>query len=232
MKLNNTKYKLEMKKLFLLLAVVVVAVNAVSQNIENGHAYVDLGLPSGLKWADANVGASKTEDFGTHYAWGDAQAKKSYNWSVYKWGKVKNQLTKYCNESNFGKNGFTDNKLQLDLSEDIANISWGGQWRMPTTADFEELLSNTTTEWVENYNGTNVKGYRFIAANGNSIFFPAAGYRYDTSHHDRGTGGFYWSSTLYTLDPNYAHMLVFDLNGVFVDNYDRCCGLIVRPVHP
>ncbi len=90
MKLNNTKYKLEMKKLFLLLAVVVVAVNAVSQNIENGHAYVDLGLPSGLKWADANVGASKTEDFGTHYAWGDAQAKKSYNWSVYKWGKVKN----------------------------------------------------------------------------------------------------------------------------------------------
>ena len=199
-------------------------------NVDNGHVYVDLGLPSGLKWADRNVGADKVEAYGDYFAWGETKAKSDYSWSTYAYGSAKDELTKYCSKSSYGLNGFTDALTELELSDDAARANWGGNWRMPTDADFQELINNTTAEWVENYNGTGVKGYRFTSINGNHIFLPAAGYRYDTSLDYVGSYGFYRSRSLYQSDPYRAYGLGFNSGGVYVSNGYRNYGLSVRPV--
>ena len=108
---------------------------------ESGYNYVDLGLTSGTKWATCNVGASKPQDYGDYYAWGEVTPKETYNWSTYKYGSAYNQLTKYCSSSSYGKDGFTDSKTTLDLSDDAAYVNWGGKWRMPTKAQQDELRS-------------------------------------------------------------------------------------------
>lgn len=176
-------------------------------NVDNGHVYVDLGLPSGLKWADRNVGADKVEAYGDYFAWGETKAKSDYSWSTYAYGSDYNKLTKYCSKSSYGLNGFTDALTELELSDDAARANWGGSWRMPTDADFQELINNTTAEWVENYNGTGVKGYRFTASNGNYIFLPAAGDGYGTWLEGVGAYGFYWSRSLSQDYPNNAYSL-------------------------
>ena len=192
--------------------------------MDNGHAYVDLGLPSGLKWATCNVGADKPEDYGNYFAWGEISVKSNYQWSTYKWGTDTAQLTKYCSKSKFGKNGFTDDKTTLDSEDDAAHANWGGQWRMPTSANFNELINNTTVKWVENYNDTGVSGFRFTAANGNYIFLPAAGYA--------GSYGYYWSGSLNTDNPNCACYLIFYSGSVSVSSCYRSYGHTVRPVRP
>ncbi len=242
-----------MKKSFLFLTFVVITafslfsltscgsdnddvVNPITGNhMDNGHEYVDLGLPSGLKWATCNVGAEKPETYGTYFAWGETTVKSGYDWSTYKWGTAFDQLTKYCSKSDYGKDGFTDTKTTLDLADDAARANWGGQWRMPTKADFEELLNNTNSEWVDNYNGTGVAGRRFTATNGNHIFLPAAGSRGGTSLDDAGSYGYYWSSSLDSGYPGLAYGLDFDSGGVFVNSgyyLDRYYGHTVRPVRP
>ncbi len=198
---------------------------------EDTHEYVDLGLPSGTLWATCNVGASKPEEYGDHFAWGETKPKSDYSWSTYKWGSDYNQLTKYCTKSSYGLNGFTDNKTTLDLADDAARANWGGQWRMPTKADFDELLGNTSNQWVTNYNGTGVNGRLFTANNGRSIFLPAAGWRGDTLLNFAGSTGNYWSSSLYTDSPYYAYYLDFISGGVYIDNGSRRYrGHTVRPV--
>lgn len=197
--------------------------------------YVDLGLPSGLLWATCNVGASKPEEYGDYFAWGETEPKADYSWSTYKWGSEYNQLTKYCNDSECGKDGFKDDKTTLDLADDAAHANRGDQWRMPTTADFQELIDNTNSEWVDNYNGTGVKGRRFAASNGNSIFLPAAGSRDGTSLGSAGSYGYYWSSSLGSDDPSSAYNLYFSSGLVYVGSnyyYYRCYGRTVRPVRP
>lgn len=204
---------------------------------DNGHDYVNLGLPSGLKWATCNIGADKPQAYGSYFAWGETTTKSKYDWINYKWGTDINQLTKYCNYSKYGKNGFTDDKETLESADDAAHVNWGGQWRMPTKADFEELKNSTKAEWVENYNSTGVKGYRFTSSNGNHIFLPAAGYRYGTSLSYAGSDGGYWSSSLSMHSPNLAYYLSFDSGGVDVNYYNRQgdhrnTGHTVRPVRP
>ena len=201
---------------------------------EDNHEYVDLGLPSGTLWATCNVGASKPEEYGDYFAWGETKPKSDYLCSTYKWGSGYNQLTKYCTSSSYGLNGFKDNKTTLDLADDAANANWGGQWRMPTSADFEELLNNTSKQWVTNYNGTGVNGRLFTANNGKSIFLPAAGYRLDASLSGAGSYGYYWSRTLSADYPSNAYGLDVGSDGVGVDyDYYRCGGgLTVRPVRP
>lgn len=194
--------------------------------------YVDLGLPSGLLWATCNVGASKPEEYGDYFAWGETEPKSDCSWSTYKWGSEDNQLTKYCNDSECGKDGFKDDKTTLDLADDAARANWGGQWRMPTKEDFDELLGNTSNQWVTNYNGTGVNGYVFTASNGNTLFLPAAGWRYDTSLNYAGSGGYYWSSSLNSDGPLGACRLYFDSGLVRVDNDYRNEGRTVRPVRP
>lgn len=202
---------------------------------------VDLGLPSGLKWASYNLGASKPEEYGDYYAWGETEPyygsldpltwnegkEAGYTWASYKWCRGSySTMTKYCSNSSYGYNGFTDTKSVLDLEDDAASVNLGGKWRMPTDAEFTELRNNCTWEWsaVKGINGQKVTG-----PNGNSIFFPAAGSRDNTLLSGAGSNGDYWSSSLYTDNP-YLAWDVYFYSGIVFGNRSRCSGLSVRPV--
>ena len=192
----------------------------------NGHEWVDLGLPSGTKWATCNVGATKPEEYGNYYAWGETETKTTYNWSTYKWcnGSAETQ-TKYCTNSDYGT---VDNKTVLDLEDDAARANWGGAWRMPTDAEWTELRENCTWTWTTK-NGVN--GYEVKSeANGNSIFLPAAGYRGYDDLGSAGSLGVYWSSSLSTDYPYYAWDVYFYSGSVSRSGSDRYCGRSVRPV--
>ena len=188
------------------------------------HEYVDLGLS--VKWATCNVGASKPEEYGDYFAWGETEPKSTYSWSTYKWcnGSSDTQ-TKYCTKSSYGT---VDNKTQLELSDDAARANWGGSWRMPTRAEQDELRENCTWTWTTQ-NGVN--GYKVTSKkNGNSIFLPAAGFRSGSSLYSAGSDGYYWSSSLYTGYPYFAWYVYFDSSNVSRNDYNRRCGFSVRPV--
>ena len=194
----------------------------------DGHAYVDLGLPSGLLWATCNVGAEAPEDYGDYFAWGETTPKDYYDWSTYQYCNGSyNTLTKYCNQSNYGYNGFTDNLTTLEPTDDAATANWGNGWRMPTMEEFEELYNNTTVTWTQQ-NGVN--GRLFTAANGNSLFMPAAGCRYVSSLYGTGDGGRYWSSSRYMDTPDDAWLLHFYSNLYGMSYYNRYGGHSVRAV--
>ena len=197
-----------------------------NKGIINGHEYVDLGLPSGLKWATCNVGASKPEEYGNHYAWGETEAKSSYSWSTYKWCNGSyDKITKYCSNSSYGR---VDNKRKLELSDDVARKQWGSTWRLPTKAEFEELLSNCTWTWTTQ-NG--IKGCKVTSKkNGNSIFFPAAGWRNGSSLNNQGAFGYYWSSTPRESYSDNACYLYFSSGNHSTNWYTRYNGRSVRPV--
>ena len=230
-----------MKKKVLSIVIAFVATAATAQeNSINGHEYVNLGLKSGTLWATCNVGASNPEDYGEYYAWGETtiETKEEYTWNDYKWCKGSEKtLTKYCSKSEYGDEGFTDDPTTLLPEDDAATANWGGKWRMPTKADIDELLAQTTDEWTT-VNG--VKGHKFTAKNGsgNFIFFPSAGYKYSISSKlfDDGNGGICWSSSLNESNPAYAYYLVFNTDtdkgwyNVNRHNGPRQWGLSVRPV--
>ena len=205
-----------------------------SAPIPAGVQAVDLGLPSGIKWASCNVGAEKPEDYGNYYAWGEILPKDYYDFGTYKYANNKNdyyeevKLTKYCNDASYGDNGFTDNKTTLDPGDDAACMNWGSNWRMPNDAEWTELLDNCTWTWTTQ-NGVN--GYQVTSkTNGNSIFLPAAGLRYDDVLHAVNTAGFYFSSSLDTDYPGYALSSYFDSTGVYRDRDMRRTGRTIRPV--
>ena len=154
----------------------------------NTHTYVDLGLPSGTLWATCNVGATTLEGYGDYFAWGDTQPKTAYNWSTYQYcNNDDNQLTKYCSQSSYGYSGFTDNLTTLLPEDDAATANWGNGWRMPTRAEFQKLLDNTT---VTRTTQGGVYGRLFTASNGNSLFLPAAGVRWEDELDDVGSYGY------------------------------------------
>ena len=173
----------------------------------NGHQYVDLGLPSGTKWATMNVGASSETDYGNHYQYGKGAA----------------QYAATSGDSNYS--GIED---PLAASADTAVQVWGGQWHMPTREQMQELIDNTTYEWVENYKNSGKNGGTFTAKNGAVLFLPAAGRWNDGRQLDVDTDGRYWGSS--PSGSNNAYFLVFynGLKGVY--NYDRKLGYPVRPV--
>jgi hypothetical protein len=174
------------------------------------------------------VGASKPEEYGDYFAWGETKPKTTYNWSTYKYCKgTETTMTKYCTNSDYGT---VDNKKELEPSDDAATANWGGGWQMPSREQFNELINSsyTTTTWTT----MNGKYGRKITSksNGNSIFLPAAGYRSGTSLNDAGSYGLYWSRSLSTSYSNDAYSLYFD-SGSFNTNYlSRCIGRSVRPV--
>jgi uncharacterized protein (TIGR02145 family) len=199
-------------------------------SFNGNHAYVDLGLPSGLLWATCNVGATSPEGYGSYFAWGETQPKSYYAWSTYQYGNGSDYtLTKYCNNSYYGYNGFTDDLTTLLPEDDAATANWGNDWRMPTKEEWRELYNNTTVTWTTQ-NGVN--GRLFTAANGNSLFLPAAGGRWNDGLGGAGSNGYYWSRSLDTDGPNYAWYLFFYFYSgyYFVDYYDRYVGFSVRPV--
>ncbi len=187
------------------------------------HEYVDLGLSSGTLWATCNVGASKPEDYGSYFAWGETTPKTEYEWSTYKYGSDYNELTKYCTKDSYG---IVDNKTVLEASDDAATANWGSGWRMPTTEEQQELCDNCTWTWTT-LNGVN--GYKVVAENSNSIFLPAAGYRSATSLGAAGSDGYYWSSSLYTSS-GIACYLFFRSPSYYWYYSSRYFGRSVRPV--
>ena len=195
-------------------------------NIENGHEYVDLGLS--VKWATCNVGANSPEEYGDYFAWGETQPKDNYYWDSYKYCNGSyTTMTKYCTDSYYGT---VDNKTTLELTDDAARVNWGGDWRMPTKAEQDELrnTSNCTWEWTTQ-NGVN--GYKVTSVvNGNSIFLPAAGWRYNGNLNDAGGRGDYWSSSLGTSYSHVACDVAFNSSSVYLYDYYRYYGRPVRAV--
>ena len=192
------------------------------------HVAVDLGLS--VKWATCNVGAEKPEEYGDYFAWGETEPKEKYDWTTYLYCKgTSSTMTKYCTNSSYGYNGFTDKKTVLDPEDDAATVNWGGAWRMPTDAEFTELREQCTWTWTTQ-NGVN--GYKVVGPNGNSIFLPAAGYQYGASFLDVGSSGRYWSSLLYTSDSSNAYYVYFHSSHVNRNRNSRYLGRSVRPVCP
>ncbi len=172
----------------------------------NGYDWVDLGLPSGLKWATCNVGATSPEDYGNYYAWGETTTKTSYDQS--------NSLTY----------GQQMKDISGNATYDAARANWGGTWRMPTEAEMKELNNNCTWTWTTQ-NGVN--GMIVTGPNGNRIFLPAAGYCGGSSRTGVGEYGNFWSSSPYESG---AYRLGFDSGDHDVNWYSRNLGCTVRPV--
>ena len=196
------------------------------------YEYVDLGLPSGLKWAKCNVGAETETDYGYYFQWGDIVDKSNADcsWATYKYCNGSDTtMTKYCTDSSYGT---VDNKTILETVDDAATQIMGGDWRMPTATEFQELYDNTTNEWVEDYNGSGVNGMKFTSkTNGKSIFFPASGGAYGTGVYNRGSYGYFWSSSLHPSDSYYGLDLLFSSGGIVPQNYlNRYIGFCVRSV--
>ena len=185
-----------------------------------GHDYVDLGLPSGTLWATTNVGATSPEEYGDYFAWGETAPKSVYDWSTYKWCRSNGdygQLTKYCTDSFYGYNGFVDNKTELDPADDAATANWGSGWRMPSLTQIQELYENCTSEWTT-INGVNGRLFK-SKKNGVSLFFPAAGDRWDGELDELGSFGIFWSRTLDSSNPYDAYVLDFDSVNVYWSYY-------------
>lgn len=123
---------MKINEIFLLFVIAMILSLSACKSTENGHQYVDLGLPSGTKWATCNVGAKKPIEYGKYYAWGEKSVKSDYSWNTYKYGGDWNKLIKYCTESDFGLNGFEDDQAELNLSDDVVRKQWGGAWHMPS----------------------------------------------------------------------------------------------------
>ena len=153
----------------------------------NGYEYVDLGLPSGLKWATCNVGANNPEDYGLYFAWGETV------------GYTAEQVTsgvREFNKASYNAGSAASISTDLTLEQDAAHVNLGGNWRMPTKAEYQELLDNCNVVWTDDYNGTGVKGRIFTSkVNEKSVFFPAAGNCLNSSVVDVGSYGVYWSAS-------------------------------------
>lgn len=202
----------------------------VNNNKLNGHEYVDLGLPSGTKWATCNVGASKPEGYGNYYAYGETTPKDSYTWKTYIYCKgSKNSLIKYCYDANYGNNKFTDNLTTLQISDDAATANWGDGWRMPTDKEMQELIDNCNTTWTTR-NG--ITGMLFTSkTNGKSIFLPAAGYRNDKELKYTGTVGNYGTSSLRLDRTDWCRILHISSSKASINaDRNRCFEQTIRPV--
>ena len=204
-----------------------------SENLD----YIDLGLPSGTLWATCNLGASKPEDYGSYFAWGETHTKDLYDWDTYKHvyvdieyeGFVSSKLTKYCTMSDDGYNGFADNLTMLQDSDDPATARRGYGWLTPSKAQWEELINHTTYQWTTK-NG--VKGCLLTSKkNRQTLFLPAAGTRFEDELSHPGLDGGYWSRSLNTDFPWDAWACGID-SGECGIGYcaNRYLGLSVRPV--
>ena len=200
-----------------------------SDGKSNGHEYVNLGLS--VKWATCNVGANSPDGYGNYYAWGETTTKSTYNWSNYfDTNDEGDTFTKYNNKGG---------KTVLEPKDDAAHVNWGGNWRMPTKVEWQELIDNCTWTWTTR-NGIN--GYKVTSKKAGYtdkfIFLPMAGDRNYSDLSCVGSNGNYWSSSLFEGVPDRAWYLYFDaihhrLYGEY--GYYGCRrdgGLSVRPVLP
>ena len=199
---------------------------------DNGHPYVDLGLPSGLKWAKYNVGATSETENGLFFQWGETTTDTDYTWATYKYcNGSETTLTKYNTSIDFGEN--LDGMSTLRPEDDAARANMGGDWRMPTKAEFQELITHTNNEWIDDFDGNGMKGYKFTSKKdtSNYIFIRASNLYDDISTYIQDTSYRVWSSSLNTSRPSKAWTL--DFNSRFISaerDYERYDGFVVRGV--
>lgn len=210
-----------------------ITIKALSNILTKGHEYVDLGLPSGTLWATMNVGATKPEEYGWYFAWGETQGYPNVSTKTFTWANYKFNPT--GDGSTMTKYNATDGKTVLDLEDDAAHVNWGGEWHMPTKEQCDELFDTTyvTNAWVTDYQGSGVNGFLFTSVkNGNTVFIPTAGsYDENNSISDVGHRGYVWASTLDSNGVVIAWGFGFGISaaGVGSGGY-RCGGLSVRAV--
>ena len=184
----------------------------------NGYEYVDLGLS--VKWATCNVGATSPEQAGLYFAWGETTG--------YTGADVRSEIRQFT-EDVYKAGPAASINTDLTLEQDAAHANMGGNWRMPTKDEYQELLDNCNVVWTDDYNGTGVVGRIFTSkVNGNSVFIPAAGYCYNLSMISVGSGGLYWSASWTTSTD--AWILLFGSGYQRLDFYNRCYGQSVRGV--
>lgn len=208
-----------------------------SQDTHMGYQFVDLGLS--VKWATMNVGAQEVTEVGDYFAWGETEAKGSYNWSSYLLGTSSSDLSKYNS---------TDGHTVLQDTDDAAKVNWGGNWKMPTMNAWDELCDNTKTEWTwyDDYENSGVSGFKVQSLvsgyTDKFIFLPAGGYKSGTKTISSSTV-YYWSSSLYDGDKSKAYRVNasnkynsdLDVYAVSFSNSSgtsRAFGLLARPVLP
>lgn len=190
---------------------------------------IDLGLS--VKWASFNLGATKKEDYGYYYAWGETEPKDYYYWSYYKWGKAANELTKYTALYDTD-NSYHDCKYVLELDDDAAYVNLGKEWRIPSREEWNELKDNCTWTWTTEYGEG---GYKIKSKNGNYIFLPVTGYAYLERFIDKGTRGYYWCSSFNHTSSSSSHVPDVDFGEnqiTWNSSNSRCYGEAIRPVHP
>lgn len=208
---------------------------------KDSHEYVDLGLPSGMLWAATNIQDADGNDL--YFAWGETQGYTSGQVGTVKnfsWGNDEDYPNDYefgpinwDDQTNYGMTKYnkTDNKTELESTDDAATANWGSNWRMPTQEQFEELTANTEYEWTE-IDG--VQGGKFTSTvsgyTDKFLFFPAVGYAEDGEVNDVGDYGYYWSVSLNDENVDDAWVLNFGDGGCEVDSGDRYYGCSVRPV--
>lgn len=214
----------------------------------NNHEYVDLGLPSGKLWATCNIGSSSPEVNGSYFAWAETEPKASYDWTNYKYSRNAGadgwppNLIKYCYESYCGYNGFTDNRVELEPTDDAAVVNWGGGWHVPSSDDWEELMMNCY-HGMSIYHG--IEGYMFVSRNCHFLFLPLAGlYEGSGVYYNNA---FYWCNTIagedddcdYPYVARYFHDIsdedwedmVFNNEYRIYDYHPRCEGMSIRPIY-
>lgn len=192
--------------------------------------YVDLDLPSGKKWAKCNLGATSEEETGLYYQWGDTVgytaeqvgANKEFNWANYKWSVG-------GSSSNFSKYNSLDNKTKLDLEDDAAYVALGGNWRIPTKEDLNELADNTISS-IASING--IRGIKLISRiNGNHIFLPLPGYIHDGMLRRDGSV-YIWSSEGIEIFGTALYICTMDNEEIIygTSTYSRYFGHSIRPI--
>ena len=172
----------------------------------NGHDYVDLGLPSGVKWSTKNIGASSPHESGNYFSWGETRIKYNFNQDN-------------CNTYNLNLSNI------CGTSYDVANMSWGAPWRIPTEKELRELMDFCLWEWTTQ---KGQQGHIITGPNGNSIFLPAAGITNGANNNCKNAKGAYWSGT--SVGDNGAFLLDFDSKYRHVESYNRISGISIRPV--
>ena len=188
---------------------------------DNAYEFVDLGLS--VLWGAYNIGAEQESDYGGYYAWGELNTKMWYNWDSYQLSSWKNEIF------NMDYYNSIDNLTELEPGDDIARQLWGGNWRMPTAAEYNELIKKCNYTWMEL---NNVKGIMMTSkVNGNSIFFPAGGFIEDSDEYERGSMMWCWASTKSSGDDRNADGLECWNGSIYVSHYlPRYLGFPVRAV--
>lgn len=197
---------------------------AQEQQTYEGHEYVDLGLS--VMWASSNLGAAKPSGYGIHLAWAETETKGNYDWSSLKYcsDSEGEKYTKYVNDPTMGT---PDDKLRLEESDDAAHVLWGGDWRIPTKDEMQELLDSCNWRWntVDGH-----MGYKVTARNGNSIFLPVSGYMEDSFHMDKNLSGAYSTSDADPEPCSYVFCLNLERDDHSIHSFMRSNGFTIRPV--